>query len=305
MPVASAIPGARFIDPTVLARVGRLELVARHVVEGFLAGLHRSPNLGSSMDFAEHRIYSPGDDIRRIDWRLFARTDRHFVKEFEADTNTDFTVLLDISKSMTFSGAKGRPSKLEYAKMLTACLAYFSNRQRDRVGLVTFDRDIVERVRPSARHFPVVLHELERLKPGGQGELETPLRKISEFFKRRCVVALISDLYHDPADVARAVGLLRGKGNDVIVMHLLDPAEVDFPYDEQTNFEDLETGTLLPVIPGLFREQYKTLLGEHLAQLQKQIANTGADYARFDTSKPLDFALFDYLSRRERMRRTR
>jgi uncharacterized protein (DUF58 family) len=305
MAVSTAYAGARFIDPAVLARVGRLELIARTVVEGFLSGLHRSPHLGASMDFAEHRAYSPGDDIRRIDWRLFARTDRHFVKEFEADTNTDFTCILDVSKSMDFSGAKGRPTKLEYAKYLAACLTYFSSRQRDRVGLITFDSDVVDRVPPSAKHLQTVLHTLDRLKPGGQGDLAAPLRKITEFFRRRCIVALISDLYHDPQDVMRAVVSLRGKGNDVIVIHLLDPAEVDFPYDDATNFEDLESGTLLPVIPALLREQYKDMVAKHLVDLNKVLGEAGVDYARFDTSKPLDFALYDYLSRRERMRRVR
>ena len=306
MPVSSStLPGARFIDPSVLARIGNLELIARTVVEGFLTGLHRSPHLGMSMDFAEHRAYTPGDDIRRIDWRLFGRTDRHFVKEFEADTNTDFTVLLDISKSMDFSGAKGRPTKLDYARYLGACLTYFSHRQRDRVGLISFDSQVVEHVPPSARHLPVVLHAIDRVKPGGQGELGGPLRRIAEHFRRRSIIVLLSDLYHEPLEVLRAVASLRGKGNEVIVMHVLDPSEVEFPYDEATNFEDLESGTLLPVIPTLLREQYRDLIAAHLAELSRILGDAGIDYARFDTSRPLDFALFDYLARRERMRRVR
>ena len=150
--------GARFIDPKVLARIDNLELVARTVVDGFISGLHRSPYLGLSIDFAEHRAYMPGDDIRRIDWRVFGRTDRFYVKEFEADTNANFSVVLDISRSMEFGNAG--LTKLEYAKFLAASLTYLSNRQRDRVGLVTFDTDIVDIVPPSAKHLEVVLHTL-------------------------------------------------------------------------------------------------------------------------------------------------
>jgi len=159
----SAIPGARFVDPTVLARIGNLELVARAVVDGFINGIHRSPYFGASVDFAEHRGYVPGDDIRRVDWRLYARTDRYYIKEYEADSNSNFSVLLDVSKSMGF-GSRGL-TKLEYGKILAGCLTYLVHRQRDRVGLTAFDSDIVEHVPPSAKHMDVVLHMLDRLQP--------------------------------------------------------------------------------------------------------------------------------------------
>src|SRR5215210_6040807 len=152
---SNSIPGARFVDPSVLARIGKLDLLARTVVDGFINGLHRAPYFGASVDFAEHRGYVPGDDIRRVDWKVFARTDRYYIKEFEADSNANFSVLLDISKSMAF-GTK--ISKLDYAKTLAACLAYLANAQRDRVGLITFDEEIVEHVPPSAKHLDVVLH---------------------------------------------------------------------------------------------------------------------------------------------------
>ena len=159
----SAIPGARFVDPVVLARIGNLELVARAVVDGFINGMHRSPFFGASVDFAEHRGYVPGDDIRRVDWRLYARTDRYYIKEYEADSNSNFSVLLDVSKSMGFG--TGGMTKLEYGKMLAGCLTYLVHRQRDRVGLVVFDRDIVELVPPSAKHMDVALHVLDRVTP--------------------------------------------------------------------------------------------------------------------------------------------
>src|SRR5438876_6700148 len=164
-----AIPGARFVDPTVLAKIGNLDLLARTVVDGFINGLHRAPHLGSSTDFAEHRQYMPGDDIRRIDWRLYARSDKYFVKQYEADTNTNFSVVLDVSRSMRYGASvdTGRISKLEYGAFLAACLTYFSSIQRDRVGMVTVEKDIVDYIPSSAKHLRVVLQALDRaLKEG-------------------------------------------------------------------------------------------------------------------------------------------
>ena len=317
----------RLIDPTVLARIGDLELVSRVVVEGIINGLHRSPHLGSSMDFAEHRAYMPGDDIRRIDWKLFARSDRHFIKEFEADTNTNFTVLVDTSPSMYYGGsveggATRSLSKLDYARYLAACLAYLASTQRDRVGLVTFDTQIREYVPPSAKHLNVVLHTLDRLaqmpmptdvrpsaSPNGARVTPPPLadvtRRIGESFRRRSIVLLISDLYEEPKAVLDALAYLRGKGNDVIVFHVLDRRELEFPFTDSANFIDLETGERMPVIPDYLRAQYRTLIAEHVASLQRVLGENRVDYALFDTSKPLDHALFRFLSSRERMRQAR
>ena len=296
-------PGARFIDPKVLARIDNLALVARNVVEGFLGGLHRSPYLGLSIDFAEHRAYMPGDDIRRIDWRLFGRTDRFYVKEFEADTNANFSVVLDISRSMDF-GQEGI-TKLDYGRFVAASLVYLSSRQRDRVGLVTFDSDIVDIVPPSAKHLETVLHTLDRVVSNRAGNLRHTLPKIAESFRRRSVVALISDFYDDPKAILDAVNKLRQKGNDLIVFHVLDPAEINFSYDEAMNFEDLETGEKLAVVPDRLRERYRAMLQEHTDALAKMMAENRVDYALLDTSTPLDLALFAYLSNRERLRRVR
>ena len=175
--------------------------------------MHRSPYFGASVDFAEHRGYIAGDDIRRVDWRLFARTDRFYIKEYEADTNTNFAVLLDVSKSMGF-GSRGI-TKLEYAQILAACLTYLVHQQRDRVGLVAFDDDIVEYVPPSAKHMDVVLHVLDRLTPARPGQLRAPLHKLAEHFGRRGLLVLISDLYEDPDAVLEAVAPLRFRGNDI------------------------------------------------------------------------------------------
>jgi len=298
---------SRFLDPKALARIGNVELLSRVVVEGFLSGLHRSPYLGRSIDFAEHRAYMPGDDIRRIDWRLFGRTDRFYLKEFEADSNTDLIQLLDVSRSMRFTSHA--LTKLDYGRYLAACLAYLGRKQRDRVGLVTFDADVVEFVPPSARHLRVLLHTLERVaetpREGGRRELGRPLRKAAEACRRRGILVLISDLYEDPRAVLEAVGRLRSRGSDLIVFHLLDPAELQLPFDQPASYEDLESGERIPVVPDEVRARYQELVTAHISGLSRLLGENRIDYALFDTSKPLDHALFSYLSRRERLARVR
>jgi uncharacterized protein (DUF58 family) len=299
------IPGARFIDPSVLARISNLELLARTVVDGFINGLHRAPDLGSSMDFAEHRAYMPGDDIRRIDWKLYARSDKYFIKEFEADTNVNFSILLDISKSMSFQGTPNVPSKLDYARYMAACLAYFSSKQRDRVGMIAFDDDVREYIPPSAKHLHVILHALERIKAGRKGNLDRPLTRVSESFRRKSLIVLISDLYDEPRNVLDAVTHLKGKGNDVIVMHVLDNHEIEFPYDDASNFQDLESDEKIPIVPYALRDKYRQLVQDHISSLSALMSQNRIDYSLFNTSKPLDEALFRYLSNRERLMRVR
>ncbi len=191
----------------------------------------------------------PGDDIRRIDWRLYGRVDRYYIKEYEADTNTNFNVLLDVSKSMSFGS--GTVTKLDYARTLAACLAYFSNQQRDRVGLITLDEDVVEIVPPSAKHLPNVLHALARATPQRAGNIERVFRKLAEQFKRRSMLLVISDFYEDPRKILDAFAQLRGRGNDIMAMHVLDTAELEFPYDGATSFEDIETGERIPGDSGI------------------------------------------------------
>lgn len=298
-----SVSGAGFIDPRTLSRIDNLELTARFVVDGFINGLHKSPFLGLSIDFAEHRAYMPGDDIRRIDWRLYARTDRYFVKEFEADTNANFTVLLDVSKSMQF-GLKGL-SKFDYARFLAASLTYFSSQQRDRVGLYTFDNEVVEYVPCSAKHLEVVLHTLDRAETRKGGLLKPAMDHVLGTMKRRGILVLISDLYEPPEQVLEAIKPLRYRGNDVIVFHVLDPAEIDFPFEEAGNFEDLETGERIPIVPQTQRAKYNELVLGHIAELGRLFSSDQIDYALFDTSTPLDYALFHYLSNRIRLMKTR
>ena len=293
-----------FLDPRVLARIGNLELLARTVVDGFINGLHRSPHLGLSLDFAEHRSYMPGDDIRRVDWRLYARTDRYYVKEFEADTNSNFMVLLDISRSMSYSGS-GIP-KFDYARYLTACLTHFVREQRDRVGFAAFDDRVTDYVPPSARHREVILHTLQRLQPGtGRGTLAPPLLRIADRLRRRGLTVLVSDLYEEPDAVMEAIKPLRSRGQDLIVFHLLDPTELDFPFGDATNFEELETGDRLPVVPGSVRDRYRELVRDHVDTLARRFRESRVDYVALNTGEPLDHALFHFLSARERMNRVR
>lgn len=304
-----------FLDPSVLARIGNLELLARSVVEGFINGLHKSPHLGASTDFAQHRGYMPGDDIRRIDWRLWARSDRYYLKEFEAETNTNFSVILDVSPSMRYGASldDNRVSKLTYACYLAACLTYFSSLQRDRVGMATIDHDIVDYVPPSAKHLRLVLHSLDRIERAGRdaktapgkSTLQEPLRKLADTLRRRSIVVVISDFYEDPESIMQALAHVRGRGNDVIVFHVLDPNEIDFNFTDASNFIDMETGTKMPVIPEYLRKQYRDLIRAHTEALGKKVGESRADYFLFDTSKPLDKALYSYLGARQRFSRVR
>ena len=295
--------GVRFLDPVVLGRIGNLELLARTVVDGFLTGLHRSPYLGFSLDFAEHRPYMPGDDIRRIDWRLFARTDRHYIKLFEAETNANFVVLLDVSRSMSYGSHS--VTKLDYARYLSACLAFFSHRQRDRVGLVTFDHEIVEYVPPSMKHMDTVLHVLDRVEAGRPGSLSKSFLQVTELLGRKGILVIVSDFYESPDDVISAVGPLRARGHDVIVFHVLDPNELTFPFEEASGFEDMETGEQIPVIPAKLKEEYLRVVSDHLDALRDRLTENRIDYTLLDTSQPLDLALFQYLLAREAMSRVR
>ncbi len=298
-----SLPGARFVDPRVLARIGNLELLAKTVVDGFINGLHRSPYFGASVDFAEHRGYMPGDDIRRVDWKLYARTDRYYLKEYEADTNSNFSVILDISKSMTF--ASRGVSKLEYGKYIGACLAYFAQKQRDRIGCITFDSDIVAHIPPSAKHLERVLHTLDRVKSERKGDLKVPMQKMAEHFGRRGILLIVSDLYEDPEAVIEAIKPLRFRGNDIIVFHVMDPAEIEFSFDEASSFQDLETGEQIPVVPSALADEYRRLVQEHIATLSARMAANRVDYALINTATPLDYALFKYLSARQRLSRVR
>jgi len=291
----------RFIDPAVLARIDNLELLARTVVDGFVAGLHRSPHLGFSLDFAEHRAYMPGDDIRMIDWSLFARSDRFYVKQYEAETNANVVLALDVSASMRFGS--GPVSKLDYARFLGAALAFLSGRQRDRIGLVTFDSGPRTSIPPSVRHMDRVLHTLDQAEPEGEGDLIESLVRLGDGLKRRGILVLISDLYADAGRLADVILPLRFRGQDVVVFHVMDPVELDLSLDESAMFEDVETGETMPIVPAQAREQYVERIQNHVQELERRLTGGRVDYALLDTAEPLDFALFRYLSMREAIKR--
>ncbi len=286
----------RFLDPETLGKISNLQLLAKTVVEGFISGLHRSPFLGRSMDFAEYRAYMPGDDIRQIDWKLYSRTDRFYVKQFEGDTNTNVLTMLDASRSMDFG--TGALTKLDYGRFLAASISFLASKQKDRVGLVTFDKEVIDWVPPAAKHFQTALIRLNRLEVGRESDLVASLVKVTQSIRRRGIAVLISDLYAPPDQVVSALKGLDSKGNDLIVFHLLDPAELELPFDQPLDLVDLESGDRLPVVPESVRERYLELIQEHTAELTRRLGELRIDYELIDISKPLDWALYRYLARR-------
>jgi len=290
----------RFIDPKVLIKIQNLELIARTVVEGFVQGLHRSPYLGFSVDFASYRQYMPGDEIRRIDWNVFSRSDKLYVKLFEGETNTHVLVLLDISGSMNYGSAG--VTKIDYARMLAASLSYFAYHQRDGVGLLTFDTEIRSHIQASRRRgqLMTILSEIDRIKPSELTEFRKPLRFLAEYLTRRGVIIVISDLYDEADNIIAGLKVLKSKGNDIIVFHIMDNFELTFPYEDMAQFEDMETKKKLHVIPEYLRSQYLTILREHMDRIRKELSGLRIDYCLMDTSKPLVVGLFSYLGAREK-----
>ncbi|MBP1601509.1 MAG: hypothetical protein H6Q06_1660 [Acidobacteria bacterium] len=291
----------RFIDPVVLTRISSLELVARTVVEGFVAGLHRSPHLGFSVNFAEYRPYRPGDDIRKIDWKVFGRLDRFFVKEFEGETNTSIHLILDCSRSMAY-GSRGI-RKLEYGQYLAASLGYFAFKQRDGVGFAAYDDRIREFIpaRGSIGHLNTVLHAIESTRPADRTEFLKPLADVAERLRRRGIVILVSDLYDDPSRVMEGLRRLSYQGNDVIVFHLVDPVELDFDLAGSARLVDMETRAEMHVVPELLKPEYTRIFRDQVSNYEKECQKERIDYALLDTALPLDHALFTYLLRRERL----
>ena len=297
----TAVPSGnelRFLDPTILARLGTLELKARTVVEGFLSGLHRSPFKGFSVEFAEYRQYLPGDDLSTIDWKVYARSDRYYVKKFEEETNVDCHLLLDVSASMGYGSAG--VTKLRYGSMLAASLAYLMNRQRDRVALTTFDEAIVTMLPPSARasHLRAILVTLDRVDLGRRTDVSKPLNLVADAIGKRGIVVLISDLLDDPARVTEGLRHFRFRGSDVIVFHLLDPAERTFPFERAARFRDVELGDELMAVPSVVRAEYLDALQRAIDGYKRELGSAGIDYQLMDTSTPLEFALMAYLATR-------
>lgn len=291
---------ARFIDPRTVMRIKNLQLRARVVVEGFYAGIHRSPYHGFSVEFSEYRAYTPGDDPRYLDWKLFARSDRYSIKRFEDETNLLCYLLVDMSRSMSFSSHDY--SKSDYARTLAASLAHFLFTQRDAVGLLTFAADVADFLPPRHRagHLRRLYGMLDRETAGRSTDLSRPLERIAESVRKRGLVVLISDLLAPVAEFRTRLGYLRSRGHDVLVLQVLDPAEVEFTFTAPLMFNDLESGRRLYIDPEAARADYKRRFNEHAAELQRACTDLSVDFARLTTDQPLELALFDLLNLRER-----
>ena len=301
MAAATTSRDLRFLDPAIIARLGTMELKARTVVEGFLAGLHRSPFKGFSVEFAEYRQYLPGDDLSTLDWKIYARSDRHYVKKFEEETNLECHILLDVSASMGYRGAAPM-SKLEYGSVLAASLAFLMHRQRDATGLIAFDERITFRHPAGARpgHLHALLLALEKMASGSRSDVARPLRQLAEALTKRGLVVLISDLLDDPGAIVKGLRHLKSRGTDVIVFQVLDPHELTFPFRGATRFRDVESAEEILAEPAAIRTAYLRELAGLTLRFDRELRGAGMDYVQLDSSQPLDFALLAYLAARAR-----
>lgn len=303
MPPRAATRLRRFLDPEVVSRLDSMELIARLVVEGFIAGLHRSPFHGFSVEFSEYRPYNPGEPAGHVDWKIFAKTDRHYVKLFEEETNLRATLLLDGSRSMDFAGAPGRVTKFRYASLLAAGLAYLLVKQQDAVGLVTFD-ETIRRVLPARsvrRHLYDLLLALERTEPGGLTDVGATLHRAAEMVKRRGLVILLSDLLDEPRRVLAGLKHFRHRGHEVLVFHVLDPLERDLDLHREVQLEDLETGDRLRTQPWFIRREAGERVRAWIRELEGECRAHRIDYVPLATDMPFDLALRRVLDRRARM----
>lgn len=285
----------RFLDPSVLAGIAHLELVAKTVVDGFISGLHRSPDFGFSQEFAEYRMYTPGDDLRHVDWNVYARTDRCYLKRYLGETNTLVTVLLDASASMAFSSRT--PSKIDYARFLAASLEYLAHQQRDAGGLIVFDDEIRNYISPSSRQGQLhrLLHGIEKAEPRARTDYAKPFIHFQQFLFRRGMVVVISDFYEDPDLVIKTMLPLRYRGNEVILFHILDPEELRPKLKGPALLVDMETEDAMEVSPDYTQNEYRVKIDRHIDRLKTEAQKAGIDYFLTITDRPLDESLREYL----------
>jgi uncharacterized protein (DUF58 family) len=288
----------RYLDPVVLASISGLDLVAKTVVDGFIAGLHRSPDFGFSQEFAEYRMYTPGDDLRHVDWNVFARTERAYLKRYRGETNTQVTLILDASSGMGY-GSKIR--KFDYARFLAASIAYLASQQRDAVGLLVFDEEVIHYTHASARQGQLarVLHAINEAAPRGATSFHKPFTHVQEYLKRRGFYVVISDFYGDPVETLKAIAPLRGQGSEVVLFHLLDPDEWEPKFRGPMILIDMETGEEMEVTPEYARLEYPAKRDAHIAALTDEARKLGMDYQLVLTDKPLDAAMREYLATRQ------
>ena len=290
-------------DPSSLAKYGRLSLVARTVVEGFLTGVHKSPYKGFSVEFAEHRQYYPGDEIRHIDWRAFGKTDRYYIKEFEEETNLQAHLLLDASGSMAYRGSSKGPSKFEFAQYIAASLAYLMLHQLDAVGLVTHDIKVRTFLQPHAnsKHLLRLLQALEKTEPGGETSLAPLWHTLAGQIKKRGLVVILSDCFDKIEPLLYALRHLRHQGHEILLLHILAPEEIDFPFKRMTQFRNLEAGgQRLLVDPSQLRQEYLKNFTAFCEQLRTQTGNMQIDYHLMRTDEPVERALGIYLTNRQK-----
>lgn len=295
--------GLGFLDPLLVSKLQRLDLVARLVVEGFLTGLHRSPYHGFSVEFAEHRPYMPGDPLRFVDWKVYGKRDRYYVKKYEEETNLRSHLVLDASASMGFKSDRAVFSKFDYAVHLAAALTYLMLHQQDSVGLLTFADRILSLIPPRSApsHLRVLLRELDHSEVQGTTEIGNSLSRLAERVRRRGLIVLFSDLMDDPATVLTGLKHFRHRKHEVIVFHILDPAEADFPYKEEAVFVDMETSERLTTIPWEITEEYQSRMKEWQNTIKRTCAEHHIDYVELQTSTSFDRALLSYLEKRKKL----
>ena len=285
----------RFLDPSVLAGISGLELVAHTVVDGFIAGLHRSPDFGFSPEFAEYRAYNPGDDLRHVDWNVYARSEKMYLKRYRGETNCQVTLLLDASRSMKYTSHT--IDKLEYARFLAASIAYMAGMQRDATGLIVFDDEVRQFVQPSTKQgqLPRLLHAIEKAEVGNRTDYARPFDHLREFLHRRGLIVVISDFWEPPEQIVKTIAPMRYHGNEVIMFHLLDPQEIRPKLSVPVLLEDMESGDTLEVAPEYAAKEYPGKIDAHLEEMRSKSKGAGLDYFLIDTSRPLDAALREYL----------
>jgi uncharacterized protein (DUF58 family) len=291
---------SRFLDPAMLAALSGLDLVAKTVVEGFVAGLHRSADLGFSQEFAEYRAYTTGDDLRNVDWNVFARTDRTYVKRYRGETNSPVTILLDASNSMNY--ASHSVTKMSYARFMAAAISYLAVRkQRDAAGLLVFDDEVRNYINPSARHGQLarLLSGLELAEPRARTDFQRPMRHLEGLLRRRGIVVILSDFYESPVSLIRAIEPLRFRGNEVLLFQILDPRELRPELGGSTVLVDLETRARIEVTAEYAAKEYRQRISRHVASLREGAQRAGMSYQLLVTDRPLDDALREYLTVRE------
>ena len=298
------MPGSKeYLHPEAIRRISRMELRAHHIVEGFLSGMHRSPYFGQSIEFVQHRQYVPGDDLRHIDWKVWGRQDRLYIKQYEEDTNLRCTFLVDASESMLYG--RGPLNKFDYAATIAACLAYLVIRQQDAAGLVVFDERVRTRLpwRSSRKHLNAIFESLQSIKPDRKSDLGGVFREVNDAFPKRGLMVVITDFLGVEVSALKGLATLRQAGHDLLILHVMDDDELDFPFNDPTRFEGMESTGMLACNPRALREGYLESVNAFLERVRRACAGMRADYMLVRTSQPMDAVLSSFLANRETRKR--